>query len=35
MYKEETQMNNKGYLTWVDFYMEFADNLLLYATDRH
>ena len=27
-------MNNKEYLTWVDFYMEFADKLLPYATDR-
>lgn len=27
-------MKNKEYLTWVDFYMEFADKLLPYATDR-
>ena len=27
-------MNNKEYLTWVAFYMEFADKLLPYATDR-
>ena len=34
MYKEEAQMNNKEYLSWVDFYTEFADKLLPYATDR-
>lgn len=27
-------MNNKEYLSWVDFYTEFADKLLPYATDR-
>ena len=27
-------MKNKEYLTWVDFYMEFADKLLPYAADR-
>ena len=34
MYKEEAQMNNKEYLSWVDFYADFADKRLPYATDR-